>query len=313
MDFLQSPLISFYKTRNEIFEELKLKSQYPTFLFISSFSCTGLTKQQKNDLLWCFKKEQLDYLERINIESKYKILDWISQYIEKNPNCNFIYRPHPGEIEDEILCKMQIKFPQFFVLNQYSVKQWILICDKVFTWMSTSAVDAYFAKIPCAILRPIEIKEEKDMVIFKDSKFIRCYNEFQQYINNSVKDSLNPAVIKSYYNVDKNKSYLKIADLLEKVLKTDNYNFDWDNQILKRFKISLLKNIINESLKIRLRPFIYKFYDFTSIRKNKIYFMFKDRIELYKKVCAQKKKDFASKRELNEVDKRIKEILIYKG
>ena len=65
---------------------------------------------------------------------------------------------------------MAAKHSNFHLITNYSVKQWITVSDTLFSWMSTSIAEIYFANKSCFVVRPFPIEWEYDPVIYENCK-----------------------------------------------------------------------------------------------------------------------------------------------
>jgi len=123
------------------------------------------------------------------------------------------------------------------VIRDYSVKQWIIICDKLYTWYSTSIVEAYFAHVPCAIIRPIPIAKDEDVSIMIEADVIDNYEAFRESVSKNYEFPIKPEVIEKYYHVDKNiPSYIRLANLLETVINSNQYDIFWETEIIREME-----------------------------------------------------------------------------
>ena len=102
-------------------------------LYISSFTQVGLKKREIRRLRKILGQGYIDRIPR-GLRSRKRTLEWLDKLLELNEDCYVVYRPHPGENIDEEL-KKRIKEGRFFIIQDYSVIQWILIADKVYTWI----------------------------------------------------------------------------------------------------------------------------------------------------------------------------------
>lgn len=207
---------SIYRSKEEMGKTFDIDSNKKWVLFMSSFT--------KNTDEIFFGKENTKIFQSIIQESRKEILGWIENYI-KNDDCEFIYRPHPGEPIDDILLQLTNKYKNFHVEKNDSVRSWIKVCDKINTWFSTSIIDAYFMKKDCSILRPVYIPKDFDNVIMKDADYITTYEDFYKYnkdTNLEYKFPIDKEVMSRYYDVDENKySYERICDFLEYIVNNN--------------------------------------------------------------------------------------------
>ncbi|MBQ6946636.1 MAG: hypothetical protein IJN42_01195, partial [Clostridia bacterium] len=147
LDFCRKELRGYYRDRQQMLEEYGIPTDKEVNLFISSFSYVNLPQEiiQQSD---ASSRDEFIYLSN---ESFRKVLDWFKRLLSESDDQIILYRPHPAEAKNETLAQMCEDYKgRFFVISEHSVKQWISVCDKVFTWYSTSAVEAHAFGIPCA-------------------------------------------------------------------------------------------------------------------------------------------------------------------
>ena len=220
LDFCRKELRGYYLTREQIYERYEIPLNLELNLFISSFAYVNLPEEIENNSDMLNKKTFI----QISRQSFKGILEWFSKALEKYPNQAFVYRPHPAEAKNEELFKLTQKYPgRFLVIGELSVKQWIAVANRVYTWYSTASAEVYMFDVPCAILRPVEMPADMEIAIFENALFITDYNTFEGTIEAPFASSISKEVFEQYYYVDETLAYLKVVDAIEKVLKDDAY------------------------------------------------------------------------------------------
>lgn len=220
LDFCREQFRGYYKPRQDLFKECGIPADKNVNLFISSFAYVNLPEEIMNQIDSTDKYEFV----RISRESFDHVLDWFERLLLSTDDQVIVYRPHPAEAENEKLLNMCAQFPnRFFVIREHSVKQWIGVCDKVFTWYSTSAAEVYAFGIPCAILRPQQIPYNREVEVFENSRFITSYEHFCDAVSNGVVNSICKDVFERFYSVEERMSYERVADVIEEVYKDDRY------------------------------------------------------------------------------------------
>jgi len=247
MDFTKTQFDSFFRTRTQISTEFCLDEAHKWVLFISSFTLSNFTVSQLEDIKADTANDVTD-LKNCMAESKEKVMIWIEKFILQNKDYEFIYRPHPGEMKDPYLINLSQKHRNFHVISDYSVRQWIKVCDHLNTWVSTSIIDAFFMKKYCAILRPNSIPENIDSEIMLDADYITDFEEFLE-INTGKATRAFPItdeMVALYYTHDSNiPVYKKICDALENIVydKRNKYDYSFDEDIPD--KISFYRKLKN--------------------------------------------------------------------
>jgi hypothetical protein len=237
MDILRDEFHDYFLSRDELLNKYNLNTKQQTILFISSFTnATDKSSTFKYYEKFFSGKYIVDY-NRIELEqaSYAAALKWFDDFMTIHQDVNFVYRPHPSEFLTGELKKLEEKYPNFVVISEESVKQWILASETIVTWMSTSIIEAYFAHKPCFIIRPVLFPLEKDMCIYKGATFISDEAEFLNITNTICENSLSEKYIHQCYDVQRDiPSYIRLCDELERILLMPEL-FPWDNKQLWLF------------------------------------------------------------------------------
>lgn len=223
MDFLREQFNGYYKPKAELCREFGLDENKKLVLYISSFSTAYMTDQEVEELNKLagvgFNQFKITSQKTMNTT-----LGWVDEYLqtEEGQQIEFVYRRHPSEWNSPILEKMAAKHKNFHLITDYSVKQWITAADTIFSWMSTSIAEIYFAKKSCFVLRPYPIEWEYDPVIYKDCDHIDNYDDFVKCFGiENPKFPIDEQLMLSHYDFTDTPSYIRMADVLEKVLLED--------------------------------------------------------------------------------------------
>ena len=137
----------------------------------------------------------------------------------------FIYRPHPGEVSEQA-DEMAEKFSNFKVIGDLSVKQWILISDKVYTGNSSTFVEAFFGKKMCYLLFPLPVPSDYELAFLKEVDKISNFEDFEETTHNDERPfPVSEKLIDEVYTIDWEKpGYIKFADMAEEVIANSYYN-----------------------------------------------------------------------------------------
>ena len=223
MDFLRDQFNGYYKPKAELCKEFGLDENKKLVLYISSFSTAYMTDQEVEELNKLagvgFNQFKITSQKTMNTT-----LGWVDEYLqtEEGQQIEFVYRRHPSEWNSPILEKMAAKHKNFHLITDYSVKQWITAADTIFSWMSTSIAEIYFAKKSCFVLRPYPIEWEYDPVVYKDCDHIDNYDDFVKCFGiENPKFPIDEQLMLSHYDFTETPSYIRMADVLEKVLLED--------------------------------------------------------------------------------------------
>ena len=223
MDFLRDQFEGYYKDKDSLCEEFGLDKNKKLVLYISSFSTAYMTDQEVEELNK-LAGVGFDQFKITSQKTMNTTLDWVDRYLstEEGQNVEFVYRRHPSEWNSPILEKMAAKHKNFHLITTYSVKQWIKASDVIFSWMSTSIAEIYFAKKSCFVIRPYPIEWEYDPVVYKDCDHIDNYEDFAAtFTAENPKFPIDEQLMLSHYDFTDTPSYIRMADVLEKVLLED--------------------------------------------------------------------------------------------
>lgn len=241
MDLLRKSFRKYYLCRDELFSKYNISTNKKCVLFISSFSVSTFSTAEKDLYL-----SQFSYEERTHVEAFIKnesltrrfLADWLLKIV-RTYDCTIVYRPHPTEIDNPELIELK-KEANVKVISDENVKQWILCCDHIYTWYSTSFSEAFFAKKRCDILRPLAIRYEDDLPIYDGLSFITNVNQLTDNYNKYLND-YKDLCINDYYDFDPIiPSYIRTIDFFEKVINSNN-RFPWNKfRFYEFFRINLL-------------------------------------------------------------------------
>jgi surface carbohydrate biosynthesis protein len=248
-DFGRPLFKDFFLSKKDLAQEFSIDPKKEWILFISSFTLPNAPNYVIDDLSKKISGDGYEF-KKLMVESKKNIIDWIQLFLIEHDNKEFIYRPHPNEaqFEDPKLIKLAKKYPNFHVISDYSVQEWIINSDFINTWISTSIIDAYFMNKHCNILRPVQINKENDIPFLINSQHISSYSEFKRANNEkNTAFPIPPELIKKYYKFPNAPVYESICDYIDMIIK-DSYfeqNFNINNESIKP-SITLFQRCINE-------------------------------------------------------------------
>lgn len=265
MDILRNNFKSYFMSRKVLFDKYHINQDAPCILFISSFTSVTFTDREiESYIRQVGEKERPATIARINRnkESYKTIIDWLYNCANKY-DCTVIYRPHPSENITDVLLKLTA-LPNVKIISEENVKQWILVSDAIYTWVSTSIVESHFAHKSCAILRPIPIPVEEDMSCYLNAQFIETKQQFLNHVyscciqKNDNEEYIDTAILNKYYDVEPEMpSYIRTAYVCKDVLE-NNYYFPWNNVISSEYKLDI-KLKIGDLLKSGYRHILYLF------------------------------------------------------
>lgn len=251
LDFLREELSGYYQNRKGICDEFSIPNDKRMHLFISSFSYVGMPDSTlETDLYQSVANDPIEF-RRVSEESQSMLLEWFRRIIRENENDIIIYRPHPAEVGNPQLTQMAQDCPSFYVIGEYSVKQWILIADSLYTWYSTSIAEVFAAGKKCAVLRPYHVPRGMDMPLYAGAVFVSCYDHFERvFLGLEESASVSVEVMNDFYYVDEYvPSYIKVCDKLQEVIENEEYCIDPISHSLPWIKRQYVK-LHNYSIKV---------------------------------------------------------------
>ena len=225
MDFLRKEFNGYYRSREEVLGDYGISPDKKIFLFISPYFSDFHTEEYLKMMCKRFGEGWRYYYKDCMLPSKKIILDWMSRICEVRADVVFIYRPHPGEVSEQAV-QMEKKYPNFRVIGGLSVKQWILISDKVYTGNSSTFVEAFFGKKMCYLLFPVPVPSDYELAFLKDADKISAFEDFEKTTYHDERPfPVSERLIDEVYTIDWEKpSYLKFADMAEEVIRDSYYN-----------------------------------------------------------------------------------------
>ena len=227
LDFLREEFRPFYLSKEQLQKKFGIDQYKTMYLMISSFSYGQLPETVINSELYQNQGFDVQSQVRISVESQNIILDWLEQEVIRHPDILMIYRPHPAESDILRLSDLEKKYDNFRVISDLSIRQWILTADRMFTWWSTSVAEIYAAGKGCSILRPVELPYENELEVYNGAKFIRTFEEFDRDYLGTDEFPIANEVMQQFYAIDRDTpAFMKIADVLEHVLKDEEFHVE---------------------------------------------------------------------------------------
>lgn len=309
MDFLRDELKGYYLNKNQLFLEYGLDVNKKVILFASPFYADNLSDDYINDMCSRFGEDWRVYYSFMK-KSEIEILHWMDKLCSSRNDVLVIYRPHPGHIGKK-MNEVAQKHANFKIISDKSIKQWIIVSDKIYTGNSSTFVEAFFAKKMCDFLFPYPVTPGFELGIIKNAKQIQTYQEFYHSIDEKEEQFSVPEKDIDYvYTVDwKVPSYVKFADMAEDVLADPYY-------LLTKKQLSSYR--AKQPLKIRIEKKIsritigYKLY-LKILSDNRIHGSWIDgqrKIRQGVDEIAEKESiEATSEKEINEIIKRIRTTL----
>ncbi|MBQ7917420.1 MAG: hypothetical protein IJ310_01235 [Clostridia bacterium] len=306
-DFFKPNLKGYYLSREEILKKYNINPNQKVYLFISSFSYVDMPDEElKTGVFAQTANDSLEF-KRISFKSQQEILVWVEEVLKKHKKIIFIYRPHPAEIGNKKLENLGKKYDNFKIIREHSVKQWIIACDKIYTWYSTSVAEIYAAGKNCSILRPYEISNRMDIRLYVGGDFITKKDEFvEKYLGTNRKFPLDEKLVKYYYKFSNRYSYKIICDKLEDVLKEDKYKVDFSQIIQTPRKLDWLRFIKRKGVSLLFRAFTNSLIVRLIAKTSK---KISIKLENQKFIKKMIKNNYATKKEIKKIQNHIASVI----
>ncbi|MEG2206049.1 MAG: hypothetical protein RRY03_05180 [Oscillospiraceae bacterium] len=237
MDFLRAEFSGYFMDKATLCEKFSLDANKKLMLYISSFGYASMTDAEVRELSDMAGVDFSGFAEtnRVSME---KTLEYFDKYLEAHPNTELVYRRHPSEWNSPALLALAEKRPNFHVIFELSVKQWIVAADKIFIWMSTAIAEVYFAHKSCYIIRPVPIEHEYDPVIYKDAQYLTDYNMFLNAAEGDAESfPIKSEIIEGYFNSGDKPAYIRMADLLCEVYDAPPRDTPFDSEFKPKFNL----------------------------------------------------------------------------
>lgn len=225
MDLNQPKYNEVFYSKTKLAKKFNIPIEKKWHLFISSFSCVGISDEELKQ--WETTTAGIYDFTKKSYESFEQIIDWFDKILAQTDDY-IIYRPHPHEVDNIKLRRLESKYKNFVCNSSYSIRQWIRVCDSIYTWCSTSIVDVYYANKKCAIIRPIPFSSDLEYRLYDDQKKIDNYQEFENvFFDNRLISPINETTIRKYYCNDRQSdTFSKLVNVAIEVYK-ENKEVDY--------------------------------------------------------------------------------------
>lgn len=227
LDFYKSDLIRLSKTREELSNDYNIDSSKKWIIFIANSFHLLSESQISNNI-----SKGVDIIDQIStsIDNRKDFFNFASDYLEKNNDSIFIYRPHPSyahlDKDTKEIKEMCSKFNNFRCISENSIRDWIINVDVAMSFHSTSVIECAVTNTPFYLFRTRELSPNKDYKFFPDYKYkITDRTDFINAINNLNEFSFNEFIndINEYIDLNiKEYSSQIIADKIVGIYKENS-------------------------------------------------------------------------------------------
>lgn len=225
LDFYREEFRETTEKREPLFTRFGLDPAKKTVLFISSFADLG---KPVSDMA-ILQNEGQDEWENIRVQEKSQkaILDWFRRLGKENPELQIVYRPHPAEANNPELNACEAEVPGFHVINKESIRNWILNCDILCNWKSTSMIETYVSGKQTLILHPEEIPFNFSMPFFEKGHYraVTTYEELAAGIRaENAEYPIEKDKLLRFYSVTDQPAYERTGQFLIDTLEDPDYH-----------------------------------------------------------------------------------------
>lgn len=244
LDFYREEFRNATMKREELFVRYGLDPAKKTLLFISSFSDTG-KPESEIALIECDRDEVMGHI-RLQEASQEKILEWFEKLAREDESLQIVYRPHPAEAEKPELFESAKGIPNLHVIGGESIRNWIMNCDILCNWQSTSMVELYASGKKTLLIRPVEIPFKFVMPIFEEGHYraVRSYEELVEEIRSeNTEFPIEKEMLQKFYSITDQPAYERVGQFLIDTLNDSEYHsrdigghLTWKGRILNRLK-----------------------------------------------------------------------------
>ena len=309
MDFTKPKFHGYYMDREMLLRQYDISADKKILLFISSFSYVDIPKSILESESYQQVGISLMDFSQLSVLSQSTLFQWLRDILPRHPECIFIYRPHPVEIGSAMLAEMEDSLPNFHVIRDFSVKQWISAADKIYTWYSTAAADAYFCGKNFDILRPVPLPYDMELVLYNGCHFITEPQDFDRSIDCPEAGApIKEETFDRFYGYGKESyTYITISDALEAAFRDPT---DRCAQFRKTPKYYTLYRIIRLPLRAGKRWVLdFLGWAYTSGHLKKIHGSLEETVKLHSYIRKSIQNNYVSKREMQMIQNRVKEII----
>ncbi len=313
LDFYKPEFKEFVIPREKLFTENGLDPNKKTALFIASFAIANMP-----DNLVAISSDTLKDTDVSTArKSQSDLIEWFKNIVPKYPDIQFIYRGHHSEASRPELKELSDTIPNFYCISNEAIKHWILACDKIYNWESTSAIEVYVADKQNFVLRPIELPWEVDLPLFKNADIITTEDGFDQSMSmpcDLPNQPYDKAVMEDYYDMDGGFTFHKLCDYLVDTYNDKKYSSHQyeKNGALRRFARKTYNDFITSHFAVTL---MHKIVDlglkdpFSNFLRKKGIPVERKKSEDYQYNLSRKALNYSSPREIRAMMDRYKNIL----
>lgn len=221
LDFYRKELYPIFPSREQIFKRYGLDPAKKTLLFVSSFSAVDFPESEDYGGEDIFRIS-----EKISRESQKLIFDWFVRFLNENPDVQIVYRYHPSEKNSLNVQKMAKACRGFYAIQDEPISYWIMSCDKIYNWCSTSMIEMLSSGKDVYLCRPIPLPEIIDYTFFENAQCVDTYEKFEESaLEQKMKMvPVNEQLLAQWYDTKEEPAYKRIGDWLIETYHDTEYS-----------------------------------------------------------------------------------------
>lgn len=249
LDFYREELRPLLIPREKLFRKYGLDPSKKTLLFVSSFSAIDLPATED-----CGDEEMFSVSVKISHESQRILLSWFERFIQEHAETQIVYRYHPTEKNNPVIQKWVDSNKNIYAIAELPISHWIMACDKIYNWCSTSMVEMMCSGKDTYLCRPIAVPEPIDISYFQYARSLSSYEEFEQSAMERKMTSfpIESKQIMEWYDIQEEPTYQRIGDWLIQTYHDGGYTSRPSNN---NVHLHTIKKRINGKIK---RTAVYK-------------------------------------------------------
>lgn len=211
LDFYRDELRPLMPSREQIFKQYGLDPSKKTLLFVSSFVAIDLpeTEGHGNETMFTVNAQ-------ISYKSQKILLSWFEQLVQEDPDVQIIYRYHPAERNSRTVQNLVASNKNIYAIAELPISNWIMACDKIYNWCSTSMVEMMISGKDTYLCRPVSVPQIIDYSYFQNAHTITSYEEFVQTVRETQMASfpVEPQQVMQWYDIQAAPAYQRLGDWL---------------------------------------------------------------------------------------------------
>ncbi|WP_026513895.1 hypothetical protein [Butyrivibrio sp. LB2008] len=249
LDFYRSNFKSLYRSREELAKMFELPNDKKWILFVSDFVFNSENIVEQIIKSGDQSEEIIKNKHIFGKKSCEKIMEWFDELFRENDEYIIIYRKHPIEqITKNVIDFWSSHKDKFFMISDLNIREWIINCDKVASWYSTTVIDCIAAEKDMLLLRPYEMGETsgfKDYEIYNGYCKIDSFKKMYEMLNQKCSyPEDTKRIIDKLYSIDGKPTYIRMVDAIDMIVGDIENKAEKQRLFFFKRWFYLLKNMI---------------------------------------------------------------------